>query len=174
MIAVIGMFATFLLHAVMGSVRLLGGNADSMKAVARICIVFVFVHVVLTGVMTVRTLIACKRSGTGYFRQNKLFWARRISGLAILIPLVMHLFIFTNASADNVRLGVFTTGRMISQVLLVLTIALHIITNAKPALITLGIRNLRKFTFDILFIISVLMLFFAAAFVVYYFRWMAV
>lgn len=174
MVAVAGMLITFLLHGIFGSVRLLGGNSDTLKAVAYISVAFVTLHIILTCIMTCQTLIAWKKSGTGYFRQNKLFWARRISGFAILIPLVMHIVIFSPSNQDVIRLSVFTTGRLISQILLVLTIALHVITNAKPALITLGIRNLKKFTFDILFVLSVLMLFFAIAFLVYYLRWIAV
>ena len=174
MAAVAGMLVTFLLHGIFGSIRLLGGSADTLKIVARVCVGFVMVHVILTGIMTAQTLIAWRKSGTGYFRQNKLFWARRISGFAIIIPLIMHIVIFSPSNKDVIRLSVFTTGRLISQVLLVLSIALHVITNVKPALITLGIRNLKKFAFDILFVLSVLMLFFAIAFLIYYLRWIAV
>lgn len=41
-------------------------------------------------------------------------------------------------------------------------------------MIALGIKTLRQWTGDILFVISVLLLFAAAGFIVYYLRWNAV
>ena len=62
---------------------------------------------------------------------------------------------------------------IIILILLVLAILVHVISNAKPMLISFGIRSLRERVFDILFVISVLLLFMAFAFVIYYLRWRA-
>ena len=174
MFIVIGMLLTFLAHGIMGSFKLMGADADALKTVAWISMGFVTAHIIIVTILTVKTLYARHKSGAGYFKGNGIFWARRISGFAIIIPLIMHIVIFTPTNQDVMRLAVFTAGRLVSQILLVLTITLHVITNAKPALITMGIKGLKKYTFDILFILSLIMLFFAVAFAIYYFRWMAV
>lgn len=174
MALVAAMLVSFLAHAIMGSMRLFGGDSAPVAAVAWVTLALAAAHVVVTTVLTAQTLHARRRSGAGYFRDNKLFWIRRISGFAILIPLVMHLVIFRSANADVYRLQVFTAGRMISQILLVLAIALHVLTNIRPALIGLGVKDTKAFTVDLLLVLSVLLLMFAAAFAVYYVRWAAV
>ena len=170
---VIGIFVCFLLHAVMGSLKLAGATVNTMKNVGYAGVALIAVHVLLTLILTARTLKARRMSGVGYFRGNGLFWARRISGLAILIPLVMHLLIFGNGNTGACRLKVFTMGRLISQVLLVLTIALHAFLNMKPMLLGLGVRSHRAFRADLFVILSCMLLLFGAAFVWYYLRWMA-
>ena len=55
--------------------------------------------------------------------------------------------------------------------LMVLTLAVHLISNIRPVLITFGIPGLRKKTGHILFALAVLLLFMAAALIVYYIRW---
>lgn len=173
---VIGMFVTFIAHGIMGALKLCGANTDAWKLVGCISIAFICAHVVVTAILTGQTLKTMKKTGTGYFRENKLFWVRRISGLTILIPLVMHLMIFQGTAAPSgaYRLVVFNTGRMISQVLLVVTIAFHALTNIKPLLIALGVRETKAFALDLLLILSAVLLFFAVAFAVYYLRWLAV
>ena len=166
-----GMLVTFLAHAIMGSQRLFGGNAAPVKALAWISVGFVAAHAAVATVLTAQTLRARRRSGAGYFNENKLFWTRRISGFAILIPLVLHLTIFSTGSADAFRLQAFTTGRLLSQILLVACIALHVLTNIRPALIAFGVKDTKAFAVDLLLALSVLLLIFAAAFAVYYVRW---
>ena len=173
MILVIGMLVTFLIHGIMGALQLAGAGTDAQKIVGWICAGFICAHAVTSTVLTVQTLQAQKRSGAGYFKDNLLFWTRRISGFTILIPLVMHLLIFRASDAEVYRLQVFTAGRLISQILLIAAIALHALTNIKPALISFGVKGHKAFAVDILFILSVVLLLFAAAFAVYYLRWAA-
>ena len=174
MFLVMGIVATFLLHAIMGATLLLGGSNSALKVVARICLTLVAAHIVITGILTFRTLKAIGRSGRGYFKENKMFWVRRLSGLAMLIPLIMHLTIFTAHSAGAYRLTAFTTGRMISQLLLVITLGLHIITNIRPLMISLGLNRGKGLRVDIILILSAVLLMFSIAFLVYYLRWMRV
>ena len=72
------------------------------------------------------------------------------------------------------RLEVFNTGRLISQLLMVAALGVHIITNIRPMFISLGIKGIKKYVVDILVVLSVLLLVFAVAFVVYFARWAAV
>ena len=173
MFLVSGMLVTFLIHSIMGSLQLAGANADAMKNVAWVMVGFISAHVIVTSVLTFQSLKARKLSGAGYFKDNLLFWTRRISGFAVIIPLILHLVIFRASNAEVYRLQVFTAGRMISQILLVAAIALHVLTNIRPALISFGVKGTRPVAVDIIFILSVLLILFAAAFVIYYLRWAA-
>lgn len=173
MFLVVGMLVTFLAHAVMGALQLSGANTNTLKPLAWVCVGLITAHIVVSAGLTIQTLYACKKSGTGYFRNNLMFWAKRITGLAIVIPLVMHLMIFHSESGDAFRLQVFTSGRMISQILFVAAIALHVLLNIKPLLTGFGVKENRAFSGDIIFVLSVVLLLLAAAFVVYYLRWTA-
>ena len=173
MFLVVGMLVTFLAHAVMGALQLSGANTNTLKPLAWVCVGLMTAHIVVSAGLTIQTLYACKKSGTGYFRNNLMFWAKRITGLAIVIPLVMHLMIFHSESGDAFRLQVFTSGRMISQILFVAAIALHVLLNIKPLLTGFGVKENRAFSGDIIFVLSVVLLLLAAAFVVYCLRWTA-
>ena len=62
-------------------------------------------------------------------------------------------------------------GKLVLQILLVASLALHVITNIRPLMLSLGVRGGRKWLVDALFVLAVLLLFMAAAFVVCYLRW---
>ncbi len=174
MFLVIGMLLTFIAHAVMGAFKLFGTNADALKPAAWICFCFIFAHVIVTSVLTYQSLYARKKSGAGYFKENKLFWARRISGFAILIPLIMHLMIFKGTERNgSFRLVEFSPVLLVSQLLLVLTIAFHVITNIEPAMTAFGIKRPKLWSHDTIFVISVILLLAACAFAFYYLRWIA-
>ena len=170
---VMGMLVTFLIHGVFGALQIAGGSADAQKTVAWICLGFVAAHGAVTTILTIRTLRARRLSGAGYFKDNLLFWVRRISGFAVLIPLVMHLFIFRSGNEAAYRLQVFTAGRMISQILLAAALGLHILTNIQPVMIALGLKGRKALALDATLVLSVVLLLFAAAFAVYYLRWAA-
>ena len=170
---VIGIILSFLFHSLSGSIRLFGADAGSPELSARICLTLVAVHVIITAILTVKTIIAIKKSKKSYFRENKLFWTRRISGFALLIPLVMHLLIFRGNGDEAYRLVFFHTGRLISQILLIACLALHIITNIRPMLIGLGVRQRGLLSADISFVLSVVLLFCCCAFCIYCFRWVS-
>lgn len=170
---VIGIIAAFIFHAVSGSMRLFGADAGSPQISAWICITLVAIHVIITAVLTAKTLISIKKSGKSYFRENLLFWARRISGFALLIPLVMHVMIFSGIGDEAYRLVFFHSGRLISQILMVVALGLHILTNVHPLLIGLGVKHHGVLSADSLFVLTVFLLFCCGAFCVYYLRWMA-
>ena len=174
MFIVIGMLAVFLAHAIGGSLILAGAQSRMwVKTAARALEVLIGLHIIITTILTIQSLRARRLSGAGYFRDNIEFWTRRISGFVILIPLMMHILIFSQPEGvDVVRLQVFTTGRLISQILLVAAIALHVLTNIRPALISFGVKGGKAVKIDLMFILSVLLLLFAAAFAIFYVRWM--
>lgn len=161
----------FLIHAVLGSFQMLGVGNTVMKTLSWISAGLAGVHMLIGVKLTVDTLRAQKKSGAAYFRENLLFWARRISGFAVMVLLFFHFTAFGYYAGEAYRLRWFDTGKLITQILLVITLAVHIISNVRPMMIALGIKSLKEWIGDILFVISVLLLFAAAGFIVYYLRW---
>ena len=161
----------FLIHAILGSFQLLGTGSTAGKSIARAAEVLIWIHVLIGVKLTVDTLRIQHKTGARYFRENALFWARRISGFAVMVLLVFHFGAFGDNSGPLYRLRVFDSAKLVAQLLLVLAIAVHVITNVKPALISFGIKSWKARTGEILAIISVLLLVMAAAFIVYYLRW---
>ena len=163
--------ALFLLHGIFGAFQLFGVGSTALKAVAWTALALVAAHTVIGVKLTADSLRVWKQTGVGYFRQNKLFWARRISGFAVMVLLAFHMTAFGYSNSGAYRLRWFTDFKLATQLLLMVTLAIHILMNVRPMLISFGVRGLRRYVGDILFVLSVLLLFMAAAFVVYYLRW---
>ena len=176
--AILGMviFALFLLHIIIGSLQLSGlipGGNIVMQTGSWLLIAAVGVHTVIGIKLTVDTLTAIKKSGASYFRENKLFWIRRISGLAVMFYIAAHLMLFMgHGSGGAFRLNVFDLPQLIMSILLVISVLVHIVTNIRPLMIALGSRGAKDFIADMAVIFSVLLLVSGAAFVVYYVRWL--
>ena len=161
----------FLLHAILGGFQLFGVGATALKAVAWAALVLVAAHTLIGVKLTADSIKVWKKTGAGYFRQNKLFWARRVSGFAVMVLLVFHMTAFGYSNGGAYRLRWFTDFKLATQILLIVTLAVHVLMNVRPMLISFGVRGLKKYVGDILFVLSVLLLFMAAAFIVYYLRW---
>ena len=86
----------FLLHGILGGFQLLGLGSTALKAVAWINVGLILLHTLLGCKLTFDSLRVWKKTGVGYFRENKLFWTRRIRGIAIMILLAFHLLAFSS------------------------------------------------------------------------------
>ena len=168
----------FLFHIITGSLQLAGivpGGNMVMKIAAEIMGVAVLAHALTGAKLTADTLIAQKKSGAGgYYKENRLFWARRISGFAVLLFMLAHTSIFAgnNKSGAAFRLNLFDVPQLVCSLLLVLTLLLHIGTNIKPLMNAFGVSGRSKeLSADIAVIVSVLLLLAGAAFVIYFIRW---
>ena len=116
-------------------------------------------------------ILAWKQSGKMYLKQNAIFWARRASGLAILILLFFHIGLFGKVQNGTYILFPFTTVKMVTQLLFVAAIFVHIFINIRPLLVSLGIISYKERRGDIYLILSVLLLFIAGAVIFYYIGW---
>ena len=175
--AILGMaiLALFLLHIIVGSLQLAGlihgGNAV-MSAGAWLLVAAVAVHTVIGIKLTADTLIALKKSGASYFRENELFWVRRISGFALMFFIAAHMIQFMGSgSGGGFRLNLFDVPQLVMSVLLVLSLLLHVVTNIRPLMLALGARGAKEFIADAAVVLSFLLLVSGAAFVVYFLRW---
>ena len=164
----------FLLHGIMGGFMLTGIGSSAMKYAGTACMILILVHSGIGIRLSFDTIKAWRQSGGGFFRENRLFFARRISGFAVLALMFVHIGSFSYMGENGLRLRNFTQTRLVLNLLLVASLAVHIISNARPALIAFGIRPFKKHSGDILFVLSAVLLFMAAAFIVYYLRWIRV
>lgn len=165
----------FLIHAVAGGFQLAGwlpGGSVLLKTAAWTMTALVGVHIVIAVKLTADTLRALKSSGVSYFRENKLFWLRRLSGIAVMLFMLAHVLIFNGrGSGSSYRLSLFEGPQLASQILLVISLALHMISNVKPLLFSFGVKSFKELGQDIAVYLSVLLALAGAAFVVYYLRW---
>ena len=162
----------FLGHAIIGSLQLFGANnVMVMKVTSRFCAVLIFIHAAIGIRLTIDSIRVWRKTGAPYFRENALFWARRISGAAIMVLIFFHMFAFSSTVNGNLQLKPFTTAKTIMQILFVVSIALHVLTNIRPLFIAIGARSLKRFLPDILVILSIVLIISIAAFIIYYFRW---
>ncbi|MBP3870584.1 MAG: hypothetical protein J6E46_06385 [Faecalicoccus sp.] len=168
-----GILVLFFIHAIAGLFQVTGlmnGGNQILGILAYIMLGCIGLHVIISSIFTMQTLFAIKKSGVSYFKENRLFWARRISGFALMIGIIAHLLIFINSGAV-VRLHYFGIVELCLHIFLLLCIAVHVLTNIGPAMIGLGAESLKQYSVDILMIISIILMMMAVGFVVYYLRW---
>ena len=163
----------FILHGVLGAFQMFGMGTVTMKAITHSMLTLIAVHTALGTKYTADAIRVWRKTGAPYFRQNLLFWARRVSGFAIMVLIAFHVTAFSYTVEGAFRLKWFDGFRLATQLLLLASIAVHVVANVKPMLISFGIRRLRPRTADLLFILSALLLVMAVAFIVYYLRWNA-
>ena len=161
----------FLLHALMGSLMLLGMSNISWKPLSWLLLAAVIAHGVLGVLATVQAVKSGKVSGKWYLRQNAAYWTKRFSGLAILLLLFFHISAYTTTVGGAFFLKEFTFGRMAAQLLLIFSIFLHLAVSVKSMLIAKGVVKFKERTSDWMMVLSLLMLFFAAAVVIYFIQW---
>ncbi|MBR2188284.1 MAG: pilus assembly protein PilX [Eubacterium sp.] len=161
----------FLIHGVMGSFMLLGVGSSAGKILAWIGVLILIAHTVIGVLLTVQTLRTEKKNGEHYLRQNAVFWARRASGLAVLVLFFFHLGLFGRLQDGIYILFPFTTVKLITQLLLTAALFVHLFINVRPLLVSLGILKYKERRGDIYLILSVLLLFFAGATIIYYIGW---
>lgn len=163
--------ALFLLHALMGSLMLLGVSSISFKSLSWLLFTAVIAHGVLGVIATVQAVKSGKTSGKWYLRQNAAYWTKRFSGLAILILLFFHISAYTTTVGGKFFLKEFTFGRMSAQLLLILSVFIHLAVSVRSMLIAKGNVKFKERTVDIMMIMSLMMLLFTAAIIIYFIQW---
>lgn len=161
----------FAVHAILGAFNLMRVGGVTARIISHMMLALVAAHMVIGLILTLRTHKARKISGIEYKSLNRLFWARRDSGFAVLIFMVMHVFTFAGVSPEHYSLPEFTVLKLAGSILLVISLAFHILLNIKPLLIATGIGKPGARAGDIAFVVSVILLLAAAGFVIYYIRW---
>ena len=161
----------FMLHGLMGSFMLLGIGSSAGKILAWVGVAVLAAHTVIGVILTINTLKISKNAFNSYLKQNAVFWARRASGLAILILMFFHIGLFGGVQDGIYILFPFTTVKLITQLLLVAALFIHLFINIRPLLVSLGIISYKERRGDIYLILSFLLLFSAGALIIYYIGW---
>jgi succinate dehydrogenase hydrophobic anchor subunit len=153
-------------HGIVGTVLLMGGNI-LLKPLARALFTLVMVHAVISILLSIQGIRTWLRTGALYFKENKSFWIRRISGLAIMILICLHAAMFGHKpNGSNTLAGL----DMFVQLLMVVSVLVHVVTNVKPLFIAFGCRAGKKKTVTIIAVFSVFIAFCAAGLITYYVR----
>lgn len=161
----------FLLHALMGSLMLLGMSNISCKPLSWLLLAAVAVHAILGILATVQAVKGGRKSGKWYLRQNAAYWTKRFSGFTILLLLCFHISAYTTTVGGAFFLKEFTVGRMTAQLLLIISIFIHLAVSVKSMLIAKGVTKFKERTIDWMMVLSLLILFFAAAVIIYFIQW---
>ena len=164
----------FIVHGFLGVLTMVDAVVIITKHMARFMLALIAIHTVLSCILTAKAIKTWKVTGAPYFKENALFWARRLSGFAIMILIAFHMTSFMSTTPKTFTLPYFGGSLLTANILLVVSVAVHVITNVKPMLIAFGIRSLKPKVGSILFVLSVLLILFIIGFIVYYFRWNAI
>lgn len=161
----------FLVHGILSSLLMMDITSVFIKELPYIVAGIVGVHALISIGYTIRTLCIAHRTHAPYFKENRLYWSRRISGLVILCLISFHMLAFTDNNGGVFRLIPFDLFRLIMQLLFLCSVAVHLIANVKPILISFGTRKLRQKWGTVLFFVSAGLLVMTIGFIVYYVRW---
>ena len=163
----------FLIHTIAGSFQMMkiipGGN-ELMKDLSYFMLFLIGVHVIIGIKLTLDSVKVGIKSGKFYFRENAVFWIRRITGFAMIMLIICHVLLFTS-NGEIFRLNDFNEVQLVFSILLVFTLLIHILANIRPLLISFGISGFRLYVKDILLVLAIISLLGAFAFVIYYLRW---
>ena len=163
----------FLIHTIAGSFQMMkiipGGN-ELMKNLSYFMLFLIGVHIIIGIKLTIDSVKIGKKSGKFYFRENAIFWTRRITGFAMILLIICHVALFTS-NGMVFRLNDFNEVQLVLSIFLVLALLIHILANIRPLLISFGISGFRLYVKDILLVLAIISLFGAFAFVIYYLRW---
>ena len=169
----VAMLALFAVHGIGNGLQLMGPGLVQAKVIALVLVTVTLVHTVIGVVLTVVTLRSQREAGVSYFRENKRFWAVRISGLAIVVFILLHMVIFWQSGTGMPRLTPFEGFQLVVSILFVASIAVHVRANMQPLMISLGIASPRGRAVDAAVVLAIILVFTAVAFVDYYLRWLA-
>lgn len=163
-----------LVHAVAGGFQLMGilsGGGRMLAVMAWVMTGLIGLHIIIGVKLTADTLLAIRKSGVSYPGENRIFWARRISGFAVMLFIFCHIAVFLQPKGAVYRLTAFEGIQLATQIFMVLSLAVHVLTNVKPLLISFGIKGFRIYVKDVLFVLAIVMFFSGIAMVIYYLRW---
>ena len=165
-IVTVGMIVLFILHVILGSLAMIKAInvAVYMYIIATIMALLVLIHSIIGTILTIKTMIAIKKAGKHYFKENKLFWIRRISGFAVFIFMFNHIINFVIAFNH----GTFSIPILIIQILMVFSLIIHLIGNIKPLTIAMGLTDKEKINTTIVLIISIILLLSSVAFLIFF------
>ncbi|MBR2282339.1 MAG: hypothetical protein IJ863_06935 [Spirochaetales bacterium] len=162
-------------HSAIGVLTLTGsipGGTAASKAVSHSFLTVLCVHAAISVVLTVKSMITIRRSGTSYPKENRLFWIRRISGFAIMLFAFQHFWMFSPTfTSEGMLPPDFGVLDLVVSILLAVSVVIHISSNIRPLSVSLGVRTSRLLL-SIVVVLFIIGLFCVChAFFYYYSNW---
>ena len=159
-----------LAHTVSGGFMLLGVNGSTAKPLSWAAMALAAVHALIGLFFTFGTI--SRRGAFAYAGLNARFWAIRASGVAVLLLLCLHVGAFGTVRSGQFVLFEFTAVKFAAHILLAAALAVHVLCALRPMLVSLGMERVLGINPALLMFLSVMLLFSAAALIVYFFMWL--
>ena len=161
----------FVIHALAGSLLLLGIITITIKPLAHFLLAAVILHGLFGIISTFQSIKSGKKSGKFYLKENASFWTKRISGIAIIILIGFHMTAFTVHEDGKFFLSEFSAAKLTLQLLLILAVFIHLAVSIKSMLIAKGTIRYKERTIDWMLVLSLFIMFFTFAMIAYFIQW---
>ncbi len=124
-----------LVHGLLGCYRLLGFQTAGGRLLGVIMLGLLVFHASAGFFFSFSAMRNCKFGKPWYLAANWMFWARHISGLAILILIPLHFYTY-GVMANNGGFLVlpFPFTRLLAQILLIAAILIHLVLSLRSFL----------------------------------------
>ena len=154
-------------HIIFGSMHFLGTGASVIKPLAMIMFLLVLIHAVISMIITIRAEKVGFKTKARYNKENRQFWLRRASGMAIVILAFIHAYSMVKNEKGIPNITRMPKALRFSTPLLILSVGIHLLGNIRPLLISLGIRKLDRYEKIIKVLVILITLFAMVANIIY-------
>ncbi len=158
-------------HIVFAGLMLMGSECNLSRYSAWAGEIFITIHLLIGFYLTIVSLVHVGKSKKKYKEENRLFWARRISGLAVFILFCFHPPMFGKETDGVFHLIPLSYAKVIIHILFVAAFFVHIFTNIRPMLVSMGIVRGSKMYRVLSVLTWILILYVLVTIVVYLAGW---
>ena len=120
---------------------MLGVVGKTMPIPAFVCLGLLVVHIILSCILSTKTIKDAIKNDDKYEIQNKMFIIRRASGVLMILFVVAHLVFYFGPQVQNFSSTAMSVPQLILLILLVISLIVHIVTNIRPLMVSLGVTS---------------------------------
>lgn len=143
-ILVILIMFLFIDHITFGSLHFLGTKLNVTAPFAMSMFILVLLHTIVSIIITIKAEIVGFKTKARYNKENREFWLRRTSGVAILVLAASHVYMMGKDENGIPKVAKMPKVFNLLLVLLMLSVGIHLMQNIRPLLISMGIKNIDK------------------------------
>ena len=130
-----------LAHGVLASLLMMGWVGNTMPIPAFISLGLLLIHIVLSCILSTKTIKDAVKSGDKYEIQNKMFIIRRVSGVLMMVFVIAHLVFYFGPQVENFKDTAMSVPQLVLLILLLISLIVHIVTNIRPLMVSLGVTS---------------------------------
>ena len=134
----------FIDHITFGCLHFLGSKFSITAPFALTMFLLVLLHTIVSIVITVKAEVVGFKTKARYNSENRQFWLRRVSGIAILVLAFAHVYLMSEGPNGIPRIAKMPKPLNLLLILLMLSVGIHIKQNVRPLLISLGVKNIDR------------------------------